>query len=273
MKTSLNNRIDESLAKTSELERSTVLPFLTAGYPDAFTTIKLIRAFDNAGARVIELGFPFSDSIADGPVIQNSFHHAIEGGQSVAGVFDIASQVRAEIKCGLVAMVSCSIIERLGQENFLQRAAASGFDGLIVPDMPSDLAITFSEKCREAGLHFVGLIAPTTSVKRAEEIASYTSGFIYQIAVSGTTGERQDIGESIAEQVRKLKQSHGLPVCVGFGVSSPAQVREVCDFSDGAIVGSAIVRRIAACVEKSMPQDELVAEVTSFVKSLVCGSD
>lgn len=249
-----------------------VLPFLTAGYPNANTTTTLIRAFDGEGARIIELGFPFSDSIADGPVIQNSFHHAIAGGQTIAGVFDIASQVCKDIQCGLVAMVSYSIIERFGKESFLQRAAESGFDGVIVPDAPSDLAVVFSEQCRNADLHFIGLIAPSTSAPRSKEIASYTSGFIYQMAVSGTTGERKDFGESIAEQVRQLKQTHGLPVCVGFGVSSPSQVREVCEFADGAIVGSAIVRHIAACIDKQLPQESLVTEVTSFMRSLVHGT-
>jgi len=268
-KITLHNRIDQSLSAKSDSSHCAVLPFLTAGYPDADTTIQLIRAFDKEGARVIELGFPFSDSIADGPVIQNSFHQAIAGGQTMAGVFDMAAQVRDDIQCGLVAMVSYSIIERIGQESFQQRAAESGFDGVIVPDAPPDLVKTFSEQCRDAGLHFVGLISPTTSAQRVREIANYTSGFIYQMAVSGTTGERQDIGLTIADQVSQIKQSYDLPVCVGFGVSSPSQVSTVCEFADGAIVGSAIVRRIASCVDKRLSQEALVAEVTSFVKSLV----
>ena len=249
-----------------------LLPYLTLGFPDLGVTEALIRRCDALGVRVIEIGIPYSDSIADGPMIQSSFNAALEAGVRPSDAFDLIARVRSDVSCALVAMVSFTVVHRVGVERFLKRAAASGFDGVILPDLPLEEAAPVRAHVEREGLAMIGLVAPTTSDLRKREIAGMSSGFVYQIAHAGLTGERTGVNKRLAEDVLSLKASSGLPVCVGFGVSTPDHVREVCSFADGAIVGSAIVRRLTEGVETGLSRDELVAHVGGFVAELVEGT-
>lgn len=264
-------RIEERFEACRTANRGALLPYFTAGFPDAAFTADLIRRADTLGATVVEVGIPYSDSIADGPVIQNSFNRALENGHTMEDTFRLVTDVRSSVACGIVAMVSFSLVHRFGVDRFIGRAADAGFDGVILPDVPVEEAASSAKSARQAGLAYVGLVAPTTTPERRKAIAAKSSGFVYQIAVSGTTGERSAMPSSLADEVARLRETAGLPICVGFGISSAEHVRDICRLADGAIVGSAIVRRVAATVESKQPRGEALDAVSGFVAELITG--
>ncbi len=263
------SRLADCFRSLRAARKGAVLPYLTAGFPDNATVAELIRRADRIGVPVIEIGFPYSDSIADGPVIQNSFHEVLSRGHTLEDSFHLVADVRPAVECALVAMVSYSIVLRSGLAAFMDRAAAVGFDGVILPDLPLEESQPARLAAERAGLCHVGLVAPTTSAKRCEAIASCSSGFIYQIAVAGTTGERVELPGSLAADVARLRSVSDLPVCVGFGISSPEQVRMVCDVCDGAIVGSAIVRRLSAALDGELERAATIESVLEFLCRLM----
>lgn len=266
------SRIAARLEADHAAGRGSLLPYLTAGFPTIDVTSDLIRAADSAGAAVVEIGFPYSDSIADGPVIQSSFNHVLRSGHTLEQTFAMISDVRPAVVCGLVAMVSYSLVHRLGLAAFMGRTADSGFDGVILPDVPIEEAPPVRAAAERAGLSHVGLIAPTTSAERRDAIARHASGFVYLIAATGTTGERQTAPPLVPAEVEGLRCASGLPVCVGFGIRSADQVRSVCHVADGAIVGSAVVRRIGEGIENGQSHEALVEGITGFLQGLVRGT-
>ena len=263
-----NTRIQDRFAQVAADGRGALLPYFTSGFPVPEVTEALIRRADELGVAAVEIGVPYSDSIADGPVIQESFHDVLQRGYRLSDTFELVARVRSAVECGLIAMLSYSIVHRVGTDAFFARAAAAGFDGVIIPDVPLEEATGVSKAAQDAGLCFIGLVAPTTSPQRRARIAQTSSGFIYQIAVSGTTGERSEGSDSVKDAVDELRRISRLPVCVGFGVSSAAQVRAVCGFADGAIVGSAIVRRLADAKRGGATPTEMVESVSGFLAEL-----
>ena len=249
--------------------RGALLPYLTAGFPDLAVTEGLIRRCDALGASVIEIGVPYSDSIADGPVIQESFNYVLGRSHTLNDTFDLVAGVRGSVACGLIAMVSYSIVHRVGLDRFMQRAAAVGFDGVILPDVPVEEASPTALAAKSANLCHIGLVAPTTCDARREAIVRSSSGFIYRIAVSGTTGERSSLPDEVAQEVAQLKRTSDIPVCVGFGISRPEHVRAVCRVADGAIVGSALIRRIAEGVSAGAGPAAIIESVSTFLLSLM----
>lgn len=245
------------------------MPYLTVGYPDVIVTEGLIRRADALGVTAIELGIPYSDSIADGPVIQSSFHDALAKGFRLQHAFDLVARVRSDVGCALIAMVSYSVVHRVGLDDFMRRASQAGFDGVILPDVPFEESVPTIAAAASAGLCHIGLVAPTTEATRRAAIAKSTTGFVYKIAVAGTTGERSELPANLADEVNQLRQISGLPVCVGFGVSKPEHVRNVCAVADGAIVGSAIIRRITDAIEKGQDSDAIVESVSQFISELM----
>lgn len=267
------SRIQENLEMMRNAGKGALLPYLTAGFPNAQTSERLIQAADATGAACVELGFPFSDSIADGPVIQESFHQVLSNGWTVEDTMNLVSRVRPAVECALIAMVSYTIVYRYGLDAFLDRAVTAGFDGLILPDVPAEEAKPKKQAADRAGLSYIGLVAPNTSPQRCETIVKHCSGFVYKIAVSGTTGERSQVPKDLENDVDQIRKQSGLPVCVGFGVSSAEHVRAVCNAADGAIVGSAIVRRVADGVRAGLPSDAIVDRVSDFMAELMTGTD
>jgi tryptophan synthase alpha chain len=265
------NRITRKLRENDQARVGTLLPYFTAGFPDTQTTSSLIIEADRLGAGVVEIGFPFSDSIADGPVIQESFHYALRRGHRVEDAFRLVAEVRPRVACGLVAMVCYSIVSRIGLDRFMDRAAEAGFDGVILPDVPVEEARVTVAAAGRAGLCHIGLVAPSTSPQRRQAIANASTGFIYQIASAGTTGERGALPPGLGDEVRDLRAVSGLPVCVGFGVSDAEQVRDICRFASGAIVGSAIIRRIDEAVKAGADSTRIVEQIGAFLRSLVVG--
>ena len=266
------NRLVQRLdaARTSGTPR--LLPYITAGYPSLDVTMQLLHRFNAAGCPAVEIGFPFSDSIADGPVIQDSFYRALDSGFRVPDLFERISAERASLETALLAMVSLSIVRRFGLEAFAQRAAESGFDGLIVPDVPVDESAQLSQAATTAGLCSVLMCAPTSPETRQQHIAEHASGFIYLIAAKGITGERGRLADDLLTNVARLKNVTTTPVVVGFGISTPEQVREVCSAADGVIIGSAIISRIRAALEAGRPHEDIVKEVGDYVDELSAAS-
>lgn len=240
----------ESLRKKGQIA---LMPFVPAGYPDLETTVQTLQAAEQAGATIIEVGIPFSDPIADGPVIQEAFTQALAKKLTLTEVFKSVGQARSRISIPLVAMVSYSIVFRYGVGRFLTNARMSGFDGLILPDLPPPEAQKVCEQVRAAGLDTILLIAPTTSPQRRAQIASLCSGFVYYLSVAGITGERQQLPPDLRENIAQIRQITDRPVCVGFGIHKPQHVQQLAQIADGAIVGSALVRRMQQCAQQGAP--------------------
>ena len=261
--------VDDLFANLRRSKQKALMPFLTAGDPDIATTAALIRALGPAGANLCEVGVPYSDPIADGPVIQASYQRALESGFRLKQVFELGSEIAAEVSTPLVTMVSYSIINRIGLAQYVQHAKAAGYAGAIVPDLLVEEAAEFAEVCRDADFSLIQLVTPTTSRERQIRIAQSSSGFLYYVSVTGITGERQELPVDLVDNVGWLREQTELPICIGFGISDPATAARLAPVADGLIVGSAIVRRIAA----SSGTEEAVATARKFVAELRAAID
>ncbi len=249
-------------------EKIAVLPFLAAGYPTLDATVETVRSLDGvAGVGAIEIGFPFSDPIADGPVIQEAFNDALKSGVTSQRVFQSLGTLRGKVSVPLVAMVSYSIVFRYGPERFVLDAKEAGFSGILVPDLPPPEADVFCAMVRREGLQTVLLVAPTTTPERRQQIVKLCSGFVYYLSVSGVTGERTSLPTDLVEKVRGLKNATMVPVCVGFGIGKREHVQQLEGLADGAIVGSAIVRKMREHRERDAKS--IAGEVARLVKTLV----
>ncbi len=219
----------------------------------------------------MEIGFPYSDPIADGPVIQASYTRALARGIRVDDIFACIQNLTtagplAEQKTPLVAMTSYTLIHRRGPDGFLARALESGFDGLIVPDLPFEEAEGLASLAAARDVSLIQLVTPTTPRERAARIARMSTGFLYYVSVAGITGERDRLPEELVSQLRWLRGQTELPICVGFGISKPDQVRRLRDVADGIIVGSALVRRLEQLPAR--PFEEVVREIGDLAQSL-----
>lgn len=263
------NRIDRIFQTHRANGEKALMPFVTAGDPDLATTAQLLPAIEAAGATVVELGIPFSDPIADGPVIQASMTRALATGVRVAQVLEMVAAVRPQVQLGLVAMVSYSIAHRLGAASFVQQIKVAGFDGLIFPDLPVEESAPVRAAVAEAGLVLSMLISPTTPADRAERIARASSGFAYVLSRAGITGERTMLAPELPGRLCRLRQVTDLPMAVGFGISNRQQVHQVVQMADAAIVGSALMRRVAE--ERGKAPDAVVQTVAAFTRELAAG--
>lgn len=263
------NRIDQIFTDLRARQAKAVMPFLTAGDPDIATTGKLLLACQQAGASICELGIPFSDPIADGPVIQASMTHALDHGLRPIHVLEQVAAIRSKLHIGVVAMVSYSIVYRMGNGSFLRDAKAAGIDGFIVPDLPVEESADVREKIASEGLICSLLVAPTSSDERAEAIAKACSGFVYVLSRAGITGEQRELPPELGSRLARLRQVTDLPMAVGFGISTGEHVKQVVEMADAAIVGSAIMRRIANVRDQG--SQAVVDEVSAAVRELVTG--
>lgn len=261
-------RIDDIFAALRAGNRKALMPFLCGGHPARGDLGRLIPALESAGASVIEVGIPFSDPIADGPVIAAAMHDAIQGGATPASVFEEIAEVRPRVRCGLVAMVSVSIVHRMGgPAAFMGQAAKAGFDGFIVPDAPLEESGPLADAARDAGTTLSLLIAPTTPPERVAQIARASSGFVYLLTRSGITGEQSGMPD-VAAPVRAIRDATDLPVACGFGISTREQVRAVVAHADAAIVGSGLVRRVS---EAAKAGRDPVVDAKVFLGQLASG--
>jgi tryptophan synthase alpha chain len=263
------NRIDRIFHDRRRAGQRTLMPFVTAGDPDLASTEALLPALEQAGASVVELGIPFSDPIADGPVIEQSMTRALNRGTTLSDVLAMVRSVRAKVELGLVAMVSYSIVYRYGLERFVGDARAAGIDGLIFPDLPVDEAGPAQNAAAEAGLTLSLLIAPTTPIDRARAIAAASTGFVYVVARAGTTGQQAALPPELTDRLAELRAVTDLPLAVGFGISQPEHVRQVVREADAAIVGSALVRQLEQ--HQDADQASLVEAVSNLTRDLAGG--
>ncbi len=247
------------------------MPFITAGDPDLDFSAALLSELVRRGAHLCELGIPYSDPIADGAVIQASYTRALEHKIKLADILKMTARVTPTLGAPLVTMVSFAIVHRQGPERYIAQARAAGVAGAIVPDLPVEESGQLAKLCRKADFNLIQLVTPTTSRERALRIAETSTGFIYYVSVTGITGERTALPESLRENVAWLKGQTDTPVAIGFGISQPEHVRMLAPVADGLIVGSAIVRRIAAAGQK--PREAVLRDVGDYVSSLVAALD
>ena len=219
------------------------IPFITCGDPDTETTAKAVRAMVAAGADLIELGIPFSDPTAEGPVIQGANLRALEGGMTTDKVFDLVRDLRRDVTIPMVFMTYANVVYSYGAEDFIRTCSEIGIDGLILPDLPFEEKDEFQPICKIYGVDLISLIAPT-SADRISMIAKEAEGFIYVVSSLGVTGTRSEIKTDLESIVKAIRTSSKVPCAIGFGISKPEQAKKMADISDGAIVGSAIIKII-----------------------------
>jgi tryptophan synthase alpha chain len=232
-----------------------LIPFITAGDPDLATTAKALIALDRAGADIIELGVPYSDPLADGPVIQAAATRALQAGVKLADVLEVVAKVSPEIKAPIILFTYYNPILSLGIPEFLRRVIAAGVKGLVVPDLPLEESTTLLEPASLMGIEVIMLVAPTSPPDRMKAIAASAQGFVYLVSVTGVTGMREGMGSNVGVILNKLRSLTDKPIAVGFGISDPVQARQVKELgADGVIVGSAMVKKLAAEGVESIEQ-------------------
>jgi len=226
--------------------QAALIPFITAGDPDLATTIKALKILDRSGADLIELGVPYSDPLADGPVIQAAATRALAQGVTLEKVLEVVRNVAPEIQSPIILFCYYNPILNLGVENFLQKIYNAGARGLVVPDLPLEESHVLTEPAARIGIEVILLVAPTTPVERFEAIASQSQGFIYLVSSTGVTGVRSEVSKKVQSILERLRTVTDKPIAVGFGISQPDQAKQVIEWNaDGAIVGSAMVRILA----------------------------
>jgi len=263
------SRIQEKFAELQGAGRGALIPFITAGDPNLPTTELLLLELARAGADLIEVGVPFSDPVADGPVIQRASERALQHGVNVRGVLDCIAATRQQIEIPIVLFSYYNPLLQYGLAALAADARAAGVDGILVTDMIVEEAGEWEEILRAQGLDPIFLIAPTTSDARLKRIAARARGFIYAIARNGVTGARDEMTADADAIVRSLREVSQLPVAVGFGITTAQHVRDVWRYADAAVVGSAIVREI----ERGGDADQLVRRIGEFVRGLLRRED
>lgn len=265
------NRVVAKLSSLAAEGKKGLLPYVTAGLPDLNTTQRVLEALAQAGASAVELGIPFSDPVADGPTIQASFTRALDRGVRVRDILAMVARFRRDSDLPILAMLSYSIVYRIGVEKFLAMAAETGIDGLIVPDLSLEEAPQTAGMVTQAGLCMPMLVSPISSPERRRSIAGLSSGFVYYMSVTGITGERSELPPELIANVRDLRAASGQPVVVGFGISTAEQVRSVCTVADGAIIGSALVRRMMQAEDAGASPDAIVQTAADAVREWMTG--
>lgn len=258
--TSVKARFDE----LRDRKECALIPFITAGDPDLATTAKALQTLDQNGADIIELGIPYSDPLADGPTIQAAATRALKRGVTLEDVIQLVSEVSPKLSAPLILFTYYNPILNRGIETFLKDIYEAGARGLLVPDLPLEEMDTLLKAAEAVGIEVILLVAPTSTDERIEAIAKRSQGFVYLVSVTGVTGVRQEVATRVEGLVADIHKATDKPVGVGFGVSEPAQAKQLKDWgADGVIVGSAIVKRLVT----GTPEEGLVA-VKSFCKTL-----
>ena len=258
-------RIDATFARLKAEGKKAFVAYLMAGDPDYETSLEVVKGLPAAGVDVIELGMPFTDPMADGPTIQLAGQRALEGGQTLQKTLDMAAEFRkGDDRTPIVMMGYYNPIYSRGVDRFLADARAAGIDGLIVVDLPPEEDAELCIPAQKAGLNFIRLATPTTDDRRLPKVLQNTSGFVYYVSITGITGAANAVAGDVGPEVARIKAQTDLPVIVGFGIKTPEAAQSIAGIADGAVVGSAIVERIA--------KGDSPAAVLAFVKSLADGA-
>ncbi len=260
----MTSKLDNTFAQLRQRGEKALIAYVMAGDPSLQETEQLVMGLEQAGADIIELGVPFSDPIADGPVIQQAAERALRSGTSLPKIISMVRRLRAKTQIPLVLMAYYNSVHAFGPERFCQEAAQAGVDGLIMPDMPPDEAGPLKGPAATAGLPLIYLLAPTSTAERRTFVARQSQGFVYYVSLTGITGAKLVNLDDVGKNVEKIRKVTKVPVAVGFGVATPIDAARVAAIADGVIVGSAIVKQIAAYQQKP----EMVKHVAEFVRSL-----
>jgi tryptophan synthase alpha chain len=261
------NSIDQLFSNLRRENRKALMPFVTAGDPDLAFTAAILKEVIGRGSHMCEVGIPYSDPIADGPVIQASYTRALAHKIKLVDILNSLGKVTSQVNAPLVTMVSYAIVYRHGLETYVNDAANHGLAGLIVPDLPVEESAQLATICGKRDICLIQLVTPTTPRERAIRIAETSTGFLYYVSVAGITGERTALPTELVENVGWLRTQTDLPICIGFGISQPEHVKLLTPVADGLIVGSAIVRRVAMAADK--PRDQVLREVGDYVAELL----
>jgi tryptophan synthase alpha chain len=257
--TTSSDLIARRFAALRERDAKALVVYITAGHPDRARSLALLRGIADAGADVIELGVPFSDPLADGPVIQASSQRALEQGMTFDGVLELAAEAKVDVPLVLFSYLNPIVA---AGPTALARAAAAGIHGLLVTDLPVGGDAEVEREIGESELAFIRLVAPTTPTPRMAEIARHGSGFVYLISRLGVTGMQSEIASGLSATIERLRSATKLPVCVGFGISGPEQAASVAKLADGVVVGSAVVRAAETSVDAAV---KLVREMRTAI--------
>jgi len=260
----VTSKLDHTFATLRQRGEKALIAYVMAGDPSLQDTEQLVVELEQAGADIIELGVPFSDPIADGPVIQQAAERALRSGTSLRTILSMVTRLRARTQIPLILMAYYNNIHAFGPERFCHEAAQAGVDGVIMPDMPPDEAGPLRGPAAAAGLPLIFLLAPTSTEERRTFVARQSQGFVYYVSLTGITGAKLHNMADVAKNVEKIRKVTRVPVAVGFGVATPEDAAKVAAIADGVIVGSAIVKQIAAYGQKP----EMVKHVAGFVRSL-----
>ena len=258
------NRIERKFKELKKLDKKAFIAFITAGYPNLNITEKLIYEFSKLGVDILELGVPFSDPLADGPIIQEASQTALEKKVHLIDILNLVKKSRKIIDIPICLMTYYNPIFCFGEEKFVKKAVDSGVDGVIIPDLPPDEGKSFIKLAKNSGLDVICFISPTTSKERMKYISAISKGFIYYVSLTGVTGPRQNLPQDLLNNLKTIKKITKKPVCVGFGVSTNFQVKQIYKIADGVIVGSAIVKKI----KDSIGKPDLIKSVSRFISQL-----
>jgi tryptophan synthase alpha chain len=262
--TTTRTRIGNLFATCKAENRKAFIAYLTAGDPRPEQTAPLVLALERGGADLIELGVPFSDPIADGPVIQRASDRALRAGMTLPKLLQIVSEIRRHSEIPLLLFSYLNPLLRYGFEKLARDASAVGVDGVLLTDLCIEEATEPVQRLREQGLDTIFLAAPTSTERRLRLVAEHSSGFVYLVSRTGVTGEQESVSQAAAPLARRMRELTELPLAVGFGISRPEQVSEVAQIADGVVVGSAIVK----CIEKNLGEPDLDARLEAFTRHL-----
>ena len=258
------NRIEKKFRELKKKDKKAFIVFITAGFPSFEITKRLVLELEKNGADIVELGVPFSDPLADGPVIQESSRLSIESGTTLTKILALVKSLRKQTQIPLCLMSYYNLIFCYGKRRFLNEAGASGVDGIIIPDLPPEEDKDFIFGCRKQNIDTIFFLSPTTPIKRIPLINKFSRGFIYYVSLTGVTGPRERLSVDLARKLKTIKKYTDKPICVGFGVSHPGQVCEIARLADGIIVGSAVIKKI----RQNLGVPNLVKRVGKFVRYL-----
>jgi len=262
------SRIRNTFNRLKKKNETALIPYIMAGDPDLATTRTLILEMEKAGADIIELGAPFSDPLADGPTIQKAAIRSLQHNTSIADVLGLVADVRRTSRIPLILMTYYNLIFHYGEERFVHDAVAAGLDGIILPDLPPEEAGTLAPLAKKAGLDTIFLLAPTSTDERIKVVTKLSQGFVYYVSLTGVTGARVGLQESIQDALTRIKTMTDKPIAVGFGISTPDQAAQVARWgAEGVIVGSALVK----VIEEKVGSADLVEKSAAFVKALKQG--